>query len=172
MWVIHEAMLDNTFSLEKLFSLNLNFWKSLVPFIKEDGMMHDARSVGQQVGSRGVEATRTAMKENRHDQQDSVISELRELPSYLEAQRNLYQAHEILLLKINQLELDTLVQHVSNVYQDQAKMKNSMEKIIGMYVEYLRETKGLNTKSSKFATPQDILDHYTPCKCSEFLIVI
>ncbi|EGG07195.1 uncharacterized protein MELLADRAFT_106108 [Melampsora larici-populina 98AG31] len=130
------------------------------PFIKEDDMMHRARLVGQQVQSKGVEAIRTAMRENRHDQQDSVISELRELPSYLEAQKNLFQAHQILLH--NQHELDPLVQRVSNVYQDEAKMQDSMEEIFGKYVEYFRHTEGLKDESLKYATPRDILDHYIP----------
>lgn len=108
------------------------------PFMKEDDMMHRARLVGEQVQKSGVANIQKAMKNNRPVQQDNAISELRELPSYLEAQKNLFQAHEILMSQSNRDKLDSLVHAVRNVYQDNAKMTNSMEQIFEKYVDYFR----------------------------------
>ncbi|KAH9817330.1 hypothetical protein DFH28DRAFT_1157469 [Melampsora americana] len=130
------------------------------PFIKEDDMMHRARLIGEQVQEKGVKSIKASMEQNRNAQEDGVISELRELPSYLEAQKNLYQAHQVLLS--NRDRLDSHLQGVLNIYQTNAKMQDSMEKIFAKYVDYIRRTEGSKEESLAHATPRLILDHYTP----------
>ncbi|KAG0149474.1 hypothetical protein CROQUDRAFT_39745 [Cronartium quercuum f. sp. fusiforme G11] len=134
---------------------------SKFPFIREDEEMQNSYAIGERVQKEGLEAVEEGIRNSAEvGTEEKVLLDLKVRPDYLKAQKSLFEARQKIIE--NREELSQIQEEVLQIFNDEERMRQSMDKIFLEYVEYFRDTEGSKEFRLKVASAEEILNDYVP----------